>query len=259
MAKPVSGALTRVVEPTDIATTFERMAKDPTVDVTKFERLIALMERGEARKAETAFNAAMSAAQREMRPVAADAFNPSTRSKYASYEAIHSALRPIYTAHGFGLSFNTAPAASPDHVVILCLVTHEMGHSREYQVDMPADGKGARGSDVMTKTHAVGSAVSYGMRYLLKMIFNVAIGEDDDDGVRAGAKAIPAAKEPEGFELWWHDLQAVADQGSDKLAETWVKSNRVFKQYLVETNNAGWVELKKKADAKMRPAPREVE
>jgi hypothetical protein len=51
---------------------------------------------------------------------------------------------------------------------------------------MPADGKGAKGGDVMTKTHAAGSAMSYGMRYLLKMIFNVAVGEDDDDGQAAG-------------------------------------------------------------------------
>jgi hypothetical protein len=34
----------------------------------------------------------------------------------------------------------------------------------------------------MTKTHATGAAMTYGMRYLLKMIFNVAIGDDDTDG-----------------------------------------------------------------------------
>ena len=34
----------------------------------------------------------------------------------------------------------------------------------------------------MTKTHAMGAGMSYGMRYLLKMIFNVAVGEDDTDG-----------------------------------------------------------------------------
>lgn len=50
---------------------------------------------------------------------------------------------------------------------------------------MPADGKGAKGGDVMTKTHAAGSAMSYGQRYLLKMIFNLAVG-DDDDGQKAG-------------------------------------------------------------------------
>jgi hypothetical protein len=53
---------------------------------------------------------------------------------------------------------------------------------------MPADGKGAKGGDVMTKTHATGSAIQYGMRYLLKMIFNIAVG-DDDDGNAAGAGA----------------------------------------------------------------------
>ena len=34
----------------------------------------------------------------------------------------------------------------------------------------------------MTKTHASGAAQQYGMRYLLKAIFNVAVGEDDRDG-----------------------------------------------------------------------------
>ena len=51
---------------------------------------------------------------------------------------------------------------------------------------MPSDGKGAKGGDVMTKTHAAGSAFTYGQRYLIKMIFNIAVGEDDD-GNRAGA------------------------------------------------------------------------
>jgi hypothetical protein len=47
---------------------------------------------------------------------------------------------------------------------------------------MPTDGKGAKGGDVMTKTHAAGAGMQYGMRYLLKGIFNVAIGEEDKDG-----------------------------------------------------------------------------
>jgi hypothetical protein len=47
---------------------------------------------------------------------------------------------------------------------------------------MPSDGKGAKGGDVMTKTHATGAAMSYGARYLLKFIFNIAVGEEDSDG-----------------------------------------------------------------------------
>jgi ERF superfamily protein len=163
-----------------------RAAADPNTDVEKMERLMAMYERIEAKRAETAFNDSMTECQKAMRPIAADAENPQTRSKYATYGKLDRALRPVYTGHGFGLSFDTGDGAPPDYVRVLCYVSHNGGHSRTHHIDMPADGKGAKGGDVMTKTHAVGSGMSYGMRYLLKMIFNVAVGEDDDDGNGAG-------------------------------------------------------------------------
>lgn len=162
-----------------------KAASDPQADVEKMERLMAMYERMEAKKAEAAFHAAMTQAQREMGRVSADATNPQTRSKYATYAALDRALRPIYTEHGFSLSFDTGDDAPEQYVKVLCYVSHEAGHSRTYHVLMPADGMGAKGNAVMTKTHAAGSAMSYGMRYLLKLIFNVAVGEDDDDGNRA--------------------------------------------------------------------------
>jgi hypothetical protein len=163
----------------------DRASRDPSVDLDKLQRLLDMRERMQAREAEVAFNAAMTEAQKEMRPVSTDSANTQTKSKYASYAALDRVLRPVYTKHGFALSFNTSPDAPADHVRILCDVTN-CGHTRRYQIDMPADGKGAKGGDVMTKTHAAGSAASYGMRYLLKMIFNIAVGEADDDGNAAG-------------------------------------------------------------------------
>ena len=65
---------------------------------------------------------------------------------------------------------------------------------------MPADGKGAQGRDVMTRTHATGSAVSYGRRYLLLMIFNIAVGGEDDDGNAAGKRDNPHTVRPEDVE-----------------------------------------------------------
>jgi hypothetical protein len=161
---------------------FERLAKDPAVDVTKLEKLMELQERAIARDAKAQFVSAMAAAQAEMKAVATDSDNPQTRSRYASYEALDKALRPIYSKHGFALSYDTDDSPKPEHVRVLCEVMHIGGHSKTYHADMPADGKGAKGGDVMTKTHAVGSAMSYGQRYLLKGIFNVRVGEDDDDG-----------------------------------------------------------------------------
>lgn len=209
---------------------FERLARDPSVDVDKFERLMAMHERVTARLAEEAFNAAMSHAQTAMRPVAADADNPQTRSKYASYAALDRALRPLYTQHGFGLSFDTAEGAPDQWVRVLCYVTHAGGHARTYHVDMPADGKGAKGGDVMTRTHAVGAAMSYGMRYLLKMIFNVAVGEDDRDGNAPQTKPVPSA--PDGFESWLLDLQATADTGLEPLTKAWKASKAEWREYL---------------------------
>jgi hypothetical protein len=156
-------------------------ASNPNVDVDRLERLIAMSERAQAREAEQAFNMAMNKAQHAIRPIAADASNPQTRSKYASYLALDKALRPIYTQHGFALSFDTGDSAE-NMVRVVCYVSHKDGHSRTYHVDMPADGKGPKGGEIMSRTHATGAALSYGARYLLKLVFNVAIGEDDNDG-----------------------------------------------------------------------------
>ena len=167
-------------KPGSLLDIISQAATNPAVDVDKLERLIALSDRQQAKEAERLFNVAMTGAQKEMRPVAADASNPQTKSKYASYFALDKALRPIYVTHGFSLSFDTDDSPKADHIRILCYASHEAGHSRTYKIDMPSDGKGAKGGDAMTKTHAAGAAVSYGQRYLLKSIFNISVGEDND-------------------------------------------------------------------------------
>lgn len=180
-------AVAKIEESTEIVSqadglldVISRAARDPSVDIDKMERLIAMKERIDAQQAKADFARAMSAVQSELRPIAADAANPQTKSKYASYAALDGAVRPIYSRHGFALSFNTSPDAPPEMLRVTCDVMHESGHSVHYSVDMPADGKGAKGGDVMTKTHATGAAMSYGQRYLFKMIWNLSVGDDRD-------------------------------------------------------------------------------
>lgn len=165
-----------------LITAIERAARDPSVDIVKLKELFAMRKEIAREAAEAVFNAAMTEAQKEMRPIAADAENPQTRSKYATYAKLDRALRPIYTKHGFAISYDEGDSPKADHVRCLAYVSHAGGFTRTYRRDMPADGKGAKGGDVMTKTHAVGAAHSYGDRYLLKGIFNIAVGEDDKDG-----------------------------------------------------------------------------
>jgi len=158
-----------------------QLALSSGAGIETIERLVALQEKMLDRQAKIEFSEAMSRVQSKIKRVAPDLENPQTRSKYASYAAIDRVIRPIYSEEGFALSFSQEDCPLADHIRIVCFV--DRGHfTREYRKDMPCDGKGAKGGDVMTKTHAAGAADSYAKRYLVKDIFNVAIGEDDNDG-----------------------------------------------------------------------------
>jgi hypothetical protein len=182
---------------TDIATSSERpapdtmlaliarAASDPSIDLDKMERLLVMKERMDEKVSEQSFNDAMNAAQAEIRAIGWNKTNKQTSSSYVTYDKLDAYIRPVYVRHGFALSFDTGDARVTEEVRFICYVSHRDGHTRTYKVDMPADGKGAKGNDVMTKTHALGSATSYGRRYLLKMIFNVIEAAEDDDGNNA--------------------------------------------------------------------------
>ena len=159
------------------------LQNNAAIDV--IERLAALREKELTRQAEVEFNEAMNRVQRTIKRVKPDLDNPQTHSRYASYAALDRAVRPIYSDEGFSLSFGTDDCPLQDHIRVICHVSRG-AHTRKYQLDMPCDGKGAKGGDVMTKTHAAGAAMSYGMRYLLKYIFNIAVGDEDRDGNTMG-------------------------------------------------------------------------
>jgi hypothetical protein len=170
---------------TPIQMAYNLMARG--VDFASIKEMIDFGREEKALAAQEAFNTAMTAAQQEMSPIATNANNSQTKSRYATYDQLDRAMRPIYTKHGFALSFDEADQPKSEMVRIVCFVSHIGGFTRTYHRDMPADGKGAKGGDVMTKTHAAGAAASYAMRYLLRGIFNVAVGEEDKDGNKVSA------------------------------------------------------------------------
>lgn len=158
-------------------------AMNPDLDVDKMEKLFDLYERDLARKAREAFNRDMSKVQGEMRPIYKDAINPDTSSKYARLESVIIAISPIYTKHGFALSFNTGKSELGDmYILIECEVSHADGYSKTYKYDSPIDDKGRKGTINKTAPHGRSSAVAYGRRYLTAMIFNLAMIGDDKDG-----------------------------------------------------------------------------
>jgi hypothetical protein len=155
------------------------LTNNAAIDV--IERIAALREKEMLAAAELDFNEALNRVQSEIKRIAPDLENPNKKSKYASYAAIDRVIRPIYAKEGFALSFTHADCPKADHIRIICRVSLRR-HKEPYLIDMPVDTKGPQGGDVMTKTHATAAADSYGKRYLVKDIFNIAIGDDDRDG-----------------------------------------------------------------------------
>ncbi|MCB0257155.1 MAG: ERF family protein [Anaerolineae bacterium] len=167
-----------------IMAVIERAALNPDVNIDKMERLFALHEKAVVRVAETEFNAAMREAQSEITTVLKNKYNDQTRSKYADIAAVNEQIMPVVTKHGFSISFGTDVCEAPGHIRITADVANG-GHTKHYFADIPNDGAGLKGNANKTATHAFGSTVSYGRRYLMLLIFNVSTAEDD--GNRAGS------------------------------------------------------------------------
>jgi hypothetical protein len=178
-ALPQANSSAALIQTDPLMAMIERAARDPSIDMDRLERLLAMKERAELKAAEGEYNDAMALVQAEMTPIARDSNNPQTRSKYASYHAIDKAVRPIYTKRGFRVSFDEEETAASDMVRVIAIVTKGR-HAERYHYDSPIITKGMKGNEMMTLTHARASADTYAKRYLMGRIFNLSTGEDDD-------------------------------------------------------------------------------
>ena len=171
---PANGALMSFIE---------RAAKDDSFDVAKFGELLRLQRDVGHDQSRRLFNQGMADAQSEMLPVVRDAKNSHLGNKYAKLETIDAAMRPIYTRHGFSVRFGSAPAPTEGYIRITCTVAHAGGYFEENYLDAPIANLGSQGGRTATTgVQAVGSAVTYLRRYLLGMVFNIVLADEDDDG-----------------------------------------------------------------------------
>ena len=164
----------------------EQWLADPSADLDRLDRVAVIYERALAREAEQAFALALIQMQRRL-PVL-DELGEVTdesgevKSTYASWEDTVEVLRPILFRHGFALSFRPGLSARGEPVVVGVL-RHEAGHKEEAELVLPADVSGGK-----NPVQAVGSSLSYGQRYVTKLLLNLASRKtgEDDDGRSAG-------------------------------------------------------------------------
>ena len=172
----------------------ERAATNPDVDVEKMERLWTMSKDMQDRQSVIAYNTAMTAVQAEVPAIQKLARNEQTKSNYAKLEHIVSAIRPVYTAHGFSLSFSEGDCPTEGMVRVLLDISHVGGDVRNFHYDSPMDLAGIAGKVNKTATHGKASAVSYGQRYLTSLTFMLDFS-GDDDGNQAGGKIVDTITE----------------------------------------------------------------
>jgi hypothetical protein len=150
-----------------------RAAADSSVDVSKMERLVALKMQLDHDERERLFAAALGRVQALIPPIGKH--GRTDKATYAKLEDIDRAIRPLYAAEGFSLTFNTQ--FEEGRVLMTARLRHRDGHFEEKALVLPIDTGAGRNA-----IQAVGSTVSYGRRHLTKMLFNVVETDEDDDG-----------------------------------------------------------------------------
>lgn len=162
-----------------IMAVISRAAADPTCDIEKMERLLAMHERMQAKTAEAAFNAGMAQMQCEIPTVFEAAVNLHTGNAYATLDDITRTLKPIMQRHGFAITFKVENLDKA--ISVTGILMHRDGHREQTTMTLPADiGKGRN------EVQAVGSSTTYGKRYVICALLNITTSETrDDDGQTA--------------------------------------------------------------------------
>jgi hypothetical protein len=181
----------------------ERVVASPDANMENVQKLFDLYERDQANKAKQAYTTALAEMQPEM-PVIDERGKGHGSIKYALWEDINEAIKPVLSGHGFALSFRVGEGT--ETVLVTAVLSHAQGHSEETTITLPFDHSGSKNA-----VQAVGSSVSYGKRYTALALLNISVGGEDDDGQRGGANPISQTQADE--------LIALADEvGADKPA-----------------------------------------
>jgi len=175
--------------------TVQNAAKDTSVDIEKMERLYAMYKDIRSAEARQSYNIAMVECQKELPAVEQKNYNNQTHSYYAKQGEIIKEIKPIWTKHGFSISFY--PGESPPDGFIKCMiaVSHVGGDTRTFSYLSPLDDKGIAGKVNKTKTHATASSFTYGSRYLLGLIFSLEYAASGDNDGNGEGKTISAQNE----------------------------------------------------------------
>lgn len=163
----------------------ERAARDPAVNIDKFERLMGMKERAMTNAARVAFETAIAAAKGEIPPIVKNrsvdftSQRGRTNYRYEDLAEIARVVDPILSRHGLAYRHRSTQAGGK--VSVTCVMSHALGHIDETTLEASEDHTGNKNS-----IQAIGSTATFLQRYTLKLALGIA-STIDDDGRNSGA------------------------------------------------------------------------
>lgn len=217
--QPSSQAVAQIHQDNSIMAVISRAATDPSCDIDKLERLMAMHERMQAKDAETAFNASMAQMQIDMPTVGEGGMNKHTGNAYATIDDINRAIKPVMQKHGFAVTFKVLHLK--EGVSITGILVHAAGHREETTLLLPIDAGAGRNT-----VQAVGSSVTYGKRYVMCALLNITTGDAQDDDGQAAADPVITGHQAKQIETL---LAKCKPAVREKFAEMYGSSDQVTK------------------------------
>lgn len=173
---------------------------DPAFDAGKMEQMVKLAIEVRNDNQQQEFNRSMHDAILEMPVITKDgrivikdkvtgAITQST--PFAKYEDIDRVVRPIAARHG--LSYTFEPGGDGQRLTCEIIIRHRNGHvHRGGAMPLPLETSGSKNN-----VQGVGSSMSYGMRYCLRLGFSIRMEglDDDGNGGRAPVVLLPFERE----------------------------------------------------------------
>ena len=179
----VSTKLVQMSEQSAMLAMIERVARDPSIEISRLERLMDMRRQMEQDAAKRAFIAAKADAKAEIPPIRKNRHvgfeskggGAATDYWHEDLAEIARTIDPILTKHGLDYSWKTEQA--PGKITVHCILKHRDGHEETATLSGPEDDSGKKNG-----IQRIVSAKTYLERATLKSVMGLSSSREDDDG-----------------------------------------------------------------------------
>lgn len=151
----------------------DKVCSDPNFDIAKMEKLVEMRNAEIERQATIEFSKDFAKMQCELPAI--EEKTQGHNYKYAAFEDVMAGIKPVMKGYGFAVSFNINQ--DDNFIKITASLLHRSGHKESTSIKLPHETSGSKNA-----VQAVGSTISYGKRYTLLSLLNIATCGEDVDG-----------------------------------------------------------------------------